>query len=212
MCVRLLVALAFVGNVFAAGDTKLEKMSSPIPDVVSAEVRGALNPEGYSIAVGAEISANLWLCNEVETAESPSTELGVTFGTLKQGSLLGVIQLVQPWFDYKKTQIPVGTYTVRYAVMPTDGNHMGVAPYRDFLLLIAASEDKDPATALAYPELVSSSALAAGVPHPAVLALFPIWEEITEPKLVKNELDQWTLAVKLGSQVIGLVIVGHGET
>jgi hypothetical protein len=100
---------------------------------------------------------------------------------------------------------------MRYGVMPADGNHMGVSPYRDFLLLIPPTEDTDPGATFGYAELVVSSVQAAGVPHPAVLALFPIWDEISEPTLTKNEMDQWTLAIRLGDQVVGLVILGHGE-
>ena len=29
--------------------------------------------------------------------------------------------------------------------------------------------------------------------------------------LTKNEMDQWTIAVKLGDQVLGFVVLGHGE-
>jgi hypothetical protein len=56
-----------------------------------------------------------------------------------------------------------------------------------------------------------SSNQASGVPHPAVLALFPVWEEVSGPTLIQNEMDQWTIAVKLGDQVFGFVVLGHGE-
>jgi hypothetical protein len=137
--------------------------------------------------------------------------LGVTFGQIESGSLIGAVQLVQPWPDYKANSIPAGVYTLRYGVMPADGNHMGVSPYRDYLMLIPPEQDTDPGKNFNYVELITSSAQASGVPHPAVLALFPIWEEISGPSVVKNEMDQWTLAIKLGDQVVGLVIVGHGE-
>ena len=54
---------------------------------------------------------------------------------------------------------------------------------------------------------------ATGTPHPAVLALFPVWEELSEPGLVRNEMDQWTLAVPFASisPTLGLVVEGHGE-
>ena len=48
--------------------------------------------------------------------------------------------------------------------------------------------------------------------HPAVLAFFPIWESIeSSVSLLRNELDQMTLAVKQGDLVLGLVLIGHGE-
>ena len=61
--------------------------------------------------------------------------------------------------------------------------------------------------------LWEKSTAATRTPHPAVLALFPIWEELSEPGLVRNEMDQWTLAVPVGSinPTVGFVVEGHGE-
>ena len=87
---------------------------------------------------------------------------------------------------------------------------MGVSTYRDYLLLIDPALDQNPGP-MESADLLAGSSEASGVTHPAVLALYPVWEEVSEPKLVKNDLDQWTLAVKLGDQVLGLVVSGHGE-
>jgi hypothetical protein len=41
--------------------------------------------------------------------------------------------------DFRGQQVPVGFYTLRYALIPDDGNHLGVSPNPDFLLLIPLS-------------------------------------------------------------------------
>jgi hypothetical protein len=194
-----------------AQDIQLEMTEAAFPEVVSQETRGVTDRGPYTISVDGQAAARFWLRGDPPSSSSPSSELGVTFGQLESGSLLGVVELVQPWADYKNTSIQPGTYTMRYGVMPEDGNHMGVSPYRDYLMLIPAAEDSDPKRSFNYVELITGSAQASGVPHPAVLALFPIWDEISEPTLTKNEMDQWTFAIKLGDRVLGLVVLGHGE-
>ena len=41
--------------------------------------------------------------------------------------------------------IQPGLYTLRYELVPNDGNHLGVANSRDFGLLVRAADDPDPA-------------------------------------------------------------------
>jgi len=206
----VLIAALLPSSVLAQ-DVKLEVAEGSAPEVVSDQVQEAINQVSHSVLADGQAVAHFWFLKDPKHSSSPSTELGVTFGHLESGSLLGVVELVQPWSDYKSNTIQPGIYTMRYGVMPADGNHMGVSPYRDYLILIPADTDTDPSASFSYIELVSGSVQASGVPHPAVLALYPIWDEVSGPTLTKNEMDQWTIAIKLGDQVVGLVVVGHGE-
>jgi hypothetical protein len=206
-----MILVAFLTSTAFAVEPALETEQAPIPEGLSESVKGALDSAALTVSMEGEAIARFWLGSELKAAASPSSELGVTFGKVESGSFVGVVQFLKEWSDYKKTPIQPGVYTLRYGIMPADGNHMGVATYRDFLLLLPPSTDQDPAKSFDYGELVVSSVEVAGVPHPGVLALFPIWDEVTEPKLVKNDLDQWTLAIKIGEDALGLVVEGHGE-
>jgi hypothetical protein len=126
-------------------------------------------------------------------------------------TLIGVVKLAEEWSDYKGMPIPAGVFTLRFGREPADGNHMGVSIYRDFLQLIPAAEDKVLSAEFSNDELNELSSKASGTPHPAVMALFPVWDEISETSLVKNEIDQWTLAWKDGDVTLGMVVEGHGE-
>lgn len=180
---------------------------------MSAEIRGALGPGALQVTMDGQPLADFWLRADVPLAETPSSELGVAFGQLPLGTLLGVVRLGETWSDYKDTQVPAGVYTLRYGVNPADGNHMGVGLYRDYLLLVPVADDTTLAVDWDPKQLWERSRAATGTPHPAVLALFPMWDEVSEPTLVKNEMDQWTVAVPLGSlsPQLGLVVQGHGE-
>jgi len=194
-----------------ADDAKLELVDEPVPEQFSQTIQGLDYMQAMVVSLNGQPSAKIWLSNSVKSSDSPSAELGVTFGKIETGSFVGVIEILKDWKDYKMNPIKPGHYTMRYGIMPADGNHMGVSSYRDYLLLIPGQHDVDPAKVLSYEELVTSSFEATGIPHPAVLALYPVWEEVTEPKLVKNDLDQWTVGIRIGGETLGLTVEGHGE-
>ncbi len=195
----------------ADGPLTVEAAKVDPPPELSQEVRNTFQPEALRVMQGGQPIAEFWLRADVPEASSPSTELGVSFGQLKVGTLVGAVRLAVKWSDYKNLPVAPGVYTLRYAVQPADGNHMGVAMYRDFLLLIPARMDGDPDLDFRPEELVKASAEAAVGRHPATLSLFPIYDEVTGPKLMKNDMDQWTLVARSGSLTLGMVMLGHGE-
>ncbi|MGH9340076.1 MAG: hypothetical protein ACRD1R_10935 [Acidobacteriota bacterium] len=193
-----------------AADAQLEKIGS-VPEGIAPEVAALLTPDGVRVSSGGSTIGEFWLRQEMSLNDSPGSQLGVTFGKLPAGTLVGVVHFPESWKDYKDQPIAAGVYTLRYGVQPADGNHMGVSVYRDFLLLAPAAEDSSAAAIEDGEALVKLSTKTTGTPHPAILALFPLYEEISEPTLVQNEMDQPTLAVTIGSVTLGLVIQGHGE-
>ncbi len=214
MARRLFLALAFLGLLSAGAlgaDVSVATGTVAPPDSVSDAVKGTLTKESVTVSLGGSPLAHLWFRSQPVAASNPSAELGVNFGQIEEGSFVGVIQLVSPWADYKEDPIAPGVYTLRYELMPQDGNHMGVSTYRDFLLLSPVAADKDPTKNLGFEDMVSLSSEATDVPHPAVLSLFPVWDPVTKPTIIKNDLDQPTLAVPVGDVQFGLVVEGHGE-
>ena len=206
-----IVMVLFLSVFCLADDAALELIDEAVPSEFSDAVRGVSYSQSIALSLGGKLSAKIWLSDTLENAGVPSSELGITFGKIETGSFIGVIELVELWSDYKQNPINPGHYTMRYEIMPADGNHMGVSTYRDYLLLLPASLDQDPRKGFEYVDLVAASFETTGLPHPAVLALYPIWEEISEPKLVKNDLDQWTIGIKIGADTLGLIIQGHGD-
>jgi hypothetical protein len=194
-----------------AADFGVEKTESSLPEEVSQAIRDVVGSGALKVTAGDKEVAEFWLREEIPMKDAPSGELGVSFGQLEQGVLMGVVRLAEPWQDYKDLQVAAGVYTLRYAVLPQDGNHMGVSIYRDYMLLIPAGQDKAVDVSWTADELYLKSNESTGQPHPGVLALFPVYDEISEPRIVMNDMDQPTLAVKVGSLTLGLVVQGHGE-
>jgi len=205
------VVSCFLGGFALAAEATLAVGTESVPGEVSGPVKESLKSDSYTVQLGGTPAAKFWFRATLDAAKPPSTELGVNLGTVAPGSLVGVVQIEAPWKDYKENSIAPGVYTLRYLVMPADGNHMGASTYRDYLLLVPAAADTDPGKSFSFDDLVSASAGATGVPHPGVMAVFPIWDDVPSPRMMNNELGQLSLALKLGETVCGLVIEGHGE-
>ena len=62
-----------------------------------------------------------------------------------------------------------------------------------------------------FDDLVDLSKKSSGTEHPAILSLFPLYEEIAEPTVLQNEMDQWDSGCSAGIVDLRLVIEGHGE-
>ena len=209
--VGIIILIACVATALAA-DPSLESFEEAPPEEVSAAVRESLGSRGFRILSDEKVVMELWLRSEIPVKEEGgSGSLGISFGSLEKGTLIGVGRFPEEWADYKNNPIGAGVYTLRYAVQPADGNHIGRSQYRDFLLMLQAATDVEVETSLGLDELVVQSHASTGKPHPGVIAIFPLYEDAPEPKLMRNEMDQWTLAVDRGALKIGLVVEGHGE-
>jgi hypothetical protein len=193
-----------------AADPQLEKLTSPIPEAVSTNIREALNPEGFQVRVEGKVVGGFWLRREIPVKEFSTMALGVNFGTLREGTLVAVAHFPTGWSDYKGKPVHSGVYTLRYGIRPVDGNHMGVSLYRDFLLLILASTDREVDGWYSHDQLSTLSQETSGTSHPAVLSLFPVSDTSASPSLTRNELDQWVIEATVGPLGLGLVVVGKG--
>jgi len=192
-----------------AADFSLTVTDTSPPGNVAEPVAAAVGPGSVRITDAGETVADFWLREELPTVEAGEV-LEVAFPGIEQGTLVGVVELARPWQEYKDLAVAPGVYTLRYALRPADGNHMGVSTYRDFLLLTPAADDTSP-DPVAFESVEAASMAATGQPHPATLALFPVWDEIAEATLLENDLGQPMLGAPLGTVTLGLTIEGHGE-
>ena len=96
----------------------------------------------------------------------------VTWMQVDEGSLVGAVRLSAAYRDIRGKTIKPGVYTLRYAVQPSDGDHLGVSPYRDFLLLSPAAEDTGD-TPTGHDGTIKMSRDTIGASHPAPWSLDP---------------------------------------
>ena len=122
------------------------------------------------------------------------------------GELLGALRFPGEGYDYREQSIAKGVYTLRYGLLPINGDHLGVSPNRDYALLLPAAKDTATA-ALPRKKLEAGSAESAGTSHPAILMLTAAPGAPPakgEPALVHDEeKNTWGVVVPLSLAVEG---------
>jgi len=168
----LLALLAGCAGSARAQGYKAEPLNEPPPQELSAAVRDALAPAGIRVTGPNGPLCDLWFRKALPANPNPAQDIGVAFPQVAEGTLVGVMRLPAATKDYRRQEIKTGVYTLRDARTPQNGNHLGVAPQRDFLLASPAAADPDPAS-LTFDQTVALSKKATGANHPSVWSLSP---------------------------------------
>lgn len=166
-----------------------------------------------------ELHCEFWLRARLPVSATPEQIMnGLTFKELEQSTLLGAIRFAKPVTDYRKQELAAGVYTLRLALQPQDGDHMGTAPHPEFMAVIAAASDESPAP-LDVKKMHEKSAEAVGGNHPGVFLVFPNPKPDAAPRLVQEQPDHWAVRHflnveadgKTGKVGISLCVVGHSS-
>jgi len=182
---------------------------------VPEPVRQVLEAKGYRVLLdGSAIAAELWFRKDMPAQPKKETA-DVIYDRIAESTLVGVLHFPQAASDYRGQPVPAGFYTLRYALIPNDGNHLGVAPSRDFLLMIPASSDPGSEKVLKFQELVALSRQASRTKHPAPLSMLQP-EGGAAPAVSKDDQDHYIFSagIKLSSgeeMPVALVVKGTVE-
>ncbi len=210
MKLRVPVLLLFVFGLCAFAAEKVEPAPA-VPESVPATVRGAVDPRGFRVIGDDGPIADLWLRTSVPAASKKEAG-AVVYPELASGTFVGVLAMPKGGGDFRGQNIPPGVYALRYELLPEDGNHMGVAPNRDFLLLVPVAADPGPTAQTRYDELVKLSQRVSGTQHPAVLALVPA-KGTPQPSVTTNADGYVVLSAKMktstGNLPFSLVVKGQ---
>ncbi|MEP7342262.1 MAG: hypothetical protein ABI977_31325 [Acidobacteriota bacterium] len=212
--VAVLLLFAFAPLAFAE-DYKVESISALTETKVAEAARKAVTEKGLRVTDGkGKVICELWVRKEVPTSKDEIP--GASFGQIPEGTFIGVINFPANVSDFRGQGIKAGWYTLRYALILQDGNHLGVSTARDFFLIAPAADDKDPNTAMKIEDLLKLSRAASDSGHPSPWffgAATSVEKEL--PRIVKNEHEHVILETKLttksGTLPIGLVIIGKTE-
>ena len=205
----LSMLLLTLASLPALAGGKVESLGACTDAGVPEAVRQALEVRGYRVTLDDGVTIDLWFRSQVPTAKSPDAA-GAAF-SFERTALIGVALYAKPAKDFRNQNIRPGAYTLRYELHPADGNHMGVAPARDFVLMVPAASDPGPAASLNFDQLVALSKKATGANHPAPLNLAAP-EAQSFPAVYENSEGHTLVAVKLktasGDVPIALVLKG----
>jgi hypothetical protein len=196
----------------------IKEAESALPKEVDKAVADVLGPKSVQLLdAKGEVLFELWFRKELPSiATEQQAKSGLTYQEIQETTLVGVIRFTRTTPDYRKSKIKEGVYTMRLAIQPSDGDHMGTAQNKEFVLLIPAADDKKPDPFKDAKALHEESTKATGSSHPGVLMLFPGKDPGTSPKLMALPENHWVLMWKQdvkvkdtkATMVFGLTLIG----
>jgi hypothetical protein len=209
----LLVCALFGAS--SANGGKVESIGAFTDQAASDSVRGALEPAGYRVtAADGSVICEVWLRKGVPPAQKADVQ-GAIY-PIADSALVGVISFPKQTTDFRGQSIKPGLYTLRYAVHPNDGNHLGISPNRDFLLMVPVSVDKDASAQMKFEDLVKMSKNASGTNHPAGLSLVSTEGKKDFPSVAQDDNNRTILVAKAKNAAgadlpIALIVKGVAE-
>ncbi len=139
-----------------------------------------------------------------------------TWSDAEEGALVGAVRVSAQFPDIRGRVIKPGVYTLRYGVQPENGDHLGVSPFRQFLLLSPAALDGDGGPR-GHDGAIELSKRAIGGSHPGVWSIDP---PVTDKALLATHVTELEhdaviveIPIKRGSQPpatmrFGIVLIG----
>jgi len=199
---RSVVGLFLIGTLslvaFANGG-KVESIGSLTDPGASASVKGALESAGYRVTAGdGSVVCELWLRKALPAAQKGDVQ-GAIYPAIGDSALVGVISFPKPTTDFRGQSIKPGVFTLRYAVHPNDGNHLGISPNRDFLLMVPVAADQDATASFSFEDLVKMSKKASGTNHPAGLSLVSVEGRKDFPSVAQDDSNHIIFVGKIKS-------------
>jgi hypothetical protein len=204
---RFILSLTLAASAVFA-QYKSEPTGAPPSELASA-IGQALEPHGTKIVSSdGKIYCEVWFRTSLP-AGPKSSEESVTLPTIPHGTLLGAIRFPAQAADRRGQSIKPGVYTLRYSLQPLNGDHLGVSPQRDFLVMVPAADDKDLNSTPNFDALMAMSRKASGTPHPAVLSMWSASAGDSVPSFAKQGDTDWVLNTKIGTTPVSVILIGQ---
>ena len=125
------------------------------------------------------------------------------------------MRLGSAWNDIRGYTIRPGVYTLRFALQPQNGDHMGISPNREFLLPAPAADDTSAAPA-GYEGAVELAKKASRRAHPASISIDPPSSSASANSATSNDVGHQVVIVSIPTSAgapltFGLVVEGTIE-
>ena len=185
--------------------------SVALPSELAEPVSAALSPEVVTVTTGTT-KLEFWWAKAL-TVKAGTTSPG--WSDVADGTLVGAMRIASDWNDIRGFTIRPGVYTLRFALQPQNGDHMGISPNREFLLPGRAADDQsvDP---VGYDGAVLLARMTSRRAHPASLSIDPPAASAAPLSTTTNDLGHQIVVVKVTTSAgppltFGLVVSGSIE-
>lgn len=171
------------------------------PPEIEPALRDVLQKKAVQIGSGDKTAYEFWLCSEVPLQSKPASA-AKGLDSLKQATLLGVVNVPSDQRDYRDDELHAGVYTMRFALQPQDGNHLGTSEFSYFAVLTPAKLDPKPDGIADYKALVKASGKETATGHPVILSLRPASSDGGDaPKLNAPAPEHKSVRVKVPARI-----------
>lgn len=175
--------------------------STPLPSELAGPVAALLAPASLTVS-GAAAPLELWWVKAVSLEKPPTGK--PSWADVADGTLVGVIRVGAAWSDIRGYGMKPGVYTLRFALQPQNGDHVGVSPNREFLLVCPSALDTTP-DPLGYKGTVDLAKQTIRRSHPSALSLDP-------PTVAAAPLSPVTNDLGLSGLVFSVPAAAPGQT
>jgi hypothetical protein len=197
-----------------AADNKLESIGAYTDAGASDGLKKALDSKGWRVSTADGAYCDIWLRSTIPTGKNETS--GAIYTSVGDSTLIGVITFAKTTTDYRGQAIKAGSYTMRYAVHPADGNHLGISPVRDFLVMVPVAMDSNPDAQFKFEDLTKLSTKVTGTNHPGVLSLTQPGSAPAAPKVESDENNHIIFSSSVKNQSgtvipVSFVVKGRAE-
>src|SRR5207253_6601789 len=139
----LIIGVLVLSLICTAQNGKIETLGPLTDTSVPDAVRQTLDSRGYRVLLDDNSPAcELWLRKNVP-AQPKKDSQDVIYTQLAESTFVGVLRFANTGIDFRGQAIHAGYYTLRYALIPNDGNDLGVSLNCEFQLLLPGPSDPD---------------------------------------------------------------------
>jgi hypothetical protein len=199
-----------------AQDLSATKEAVAIPAEIAEPIKALLQADAV-VAMRGENRLEFWWVKSLPLENAPTDK--PTWSNVPDGALVGAFRMARVMPDVRGLPMKPGVYTLRFALQPQDGDHMGVSPNREFLLVSPAADDQTPEPA-GFKGAVALSKKTLGKSHPATLSVNPPATDQPAGAVVTTDEGHKGIATAVpvtfqgkpaGSLSFGLTLVGQYE-
>ena len=172
-----------------------------VPAELAEPIRALLQPQ-TSVVMRDGNRIEIWWVKAIALESAPQG--APSWSNAPDGALVGAMRLAQPLTDARGFTIKPGVYTLRFALQPQDGNHLGTAEFSYFAVLTPAKLDTKPDGIADYKALVKASSKETSTDHPVILSLRPAGAEAGDaPTLQEPASEHKSIRLKVPAKAGG---------
>ena len=184
-------------NASTAADLALKVADKEPPKELDTSIRPKLQTKAVQLLEGEKPVYEFWFNAEVSLQSKPASP-GKALDAIKQATLLGAVAVSRDRRDYRDDELRAGVYTMRFALQPQDGNHLGTSEFNYFAVLTPAKIDNKLDDIIDYKALVKASSKETSTDHPVILSLRPASSDQGDlPQLDTPAPDHKSVRVKV---------------